>query len=370
MKKSSGLSETISLKELSVYRADDVNYDATIVLPGVKTTLREIVKASTNDCDLLKKAVFYLPQADEPGNSKEKQFQNVLCQNVISRCIDELLLEDLFAGKEKVKESLSKVGYIVTSYPRECLDGSYYKSIVSVKPKSGYEDICSTCYCATLEDLHYTTMKGYCPTYDSYQYDISNVGSSGYQYLMDHVNDPDFTIWWYSCIQPISPYPSMFVNANLIQKRVNKWTMYQMGIKGELYYMCNRTQRYENSTSYPLSEIDILNGGATYEQTYGDGNLLYPVHNTYGMYNPNLYWLSSIRLDNVAEALDDYNYLAYADEMINSLSDSNQKTTYKNQLNNLMTSVAPSPGRNTTDSSLLFNNRVTLGNLIVELSKK
>lgn len=367
VKKSTFSSDIISLEKLSVYRAGDVNYDATIVLPGVKTTLREIVKASTNDCDLLKKAVFYLPQADEPGNKKEKQFQNVLCQNVISRCIDELLLEDLFTGKEKVKESLRKVGYIVTSYPRECLDGSYYQSIVSVAPKSGYEELCACCYCSSLSDLHYTTMKGYCPTYDSYQYDIANVGNSGYSYLMNHVNDPDFTIWWYSCIQPISPYPSMFINANLIQKRVNTWTMYQMGIKGELYYMCNRTQEYTDSTSIPRSEEEILAGKATYEGTYGDGNLMYPVHRMLGMYDPSLYWLSSLRLDNIAESIDDYNYIAYAYELIDNMANSD---SYRAQLDELIDSVNDGPGRNTTDVKFFNDQRIALGNLLAELENK
>ena len=367
LKKSFLSSETISLEDLSVYRANDVNYDSTIVLPGVKTTLRELVKASTNEIDLLKKGVFYLPQADEPGNRKDKQLQNVLCQNVISRCIDELLLEDLFTGKDKVKESLSKVGYIVTSYPRECLDGSYFQSITSVTPKSGYEDICACCYCSSLSDLHYTSMKGYCPTYDSYQHDIANAGSSGYQYLIDHVNDPDFTIWWYSCIQPISPYPSMFINANLIQKRVNTWTMYQMGIEGELYYMCNRTQEYTNSTSIPHNEEEILLGKATYEGTYGDGNLLYPVHRMLGKYDPSLYWLSSLRLDNIAESIDDYNYIAYANELLNKIPNSE---SYKNQLDDLLDAVNDGPGRNTTDINLFNRQRIALGNLVAELASK
>lgn len=367
VKKSSISSETISLTELSVYRADDVNYNETIVLPGVKTTLRELVKASTNEKDLLKKGVFYLPQADEPGSNKAKQFQNVLCQNVISRCIDELLLEDLFEGKEKVRESLSKVGYIVTSYPRQCMDGSYYQSIVSVKPKLGYESLCAICYCASLSDLHYTTMKGYCPTYDSYQHDIADVGNLGYSYLMNHINDPDFTIWWYGCIQPITPYPSMFVNTNLIQKRVNTWTMYQMGIKGELYYMCNRTQKYLDSTSYPLTEEEILSGGATYEGTYGDGNLMYPVHKMYGEFDSSLYWLSSLRLDNVAESIDDYNYIAYAYELLSNISDGED---YKAELDALLDSVNDGPGRNTTNIGFFNEQRIALGNLVAELSKK
>lgn len=369
VKKNQFKSEDIVIDNLLVYRADDIKYDETIKLPGIKTVLRELVKASTNEADLLKKAVYYFPQADEPGGNLAKQMQNILCQNVVLRCIDELLLEDgLFTGKDKVKESLKHVGYVVTAYPKDALDGSYYQSITSVTPATGFEDICKVCYCDSIDAIRYTTMRGYCPTYDSYQHDIEYVAKSGYNYLINHINDPDFTIWWYSCIQPITPYPSYFINANLIQKRVNSWTMYDLGIKGELYYMCNRTQRYANEISTPLTEEQILDGYATYEGTFGDGNLLYPVHNMFGEIDSSLYWISSLRLDNFAEAIDDYNYIAYADELINKLS--SDRETYKDKLNTLLKSVQDGPGRNTTDVEFFNNQRIKLGNLVAQLANK
>lgn len=373
IKKSLTKTETVTLDNLLVYEVTDRNYSDTIVLPGLKTILRELVKASTNNLDLLKKGLFYFPQADEPGNNAAKQLQNVFCENALKRTIDELLKEtSLFEGKDNVKTSLKNLFYIVTSYPKEYLNGSKItgNDLKSITPASGYESACKACYCDSVSSVTYREMSGYCPTYDSYQPDIKDVANIGYSYLTSRIGNPDYHIWWYGCIQPIAPYPSLFVNGNLIQKRANSWCQYNTGIEGELYYMCNRTQKYENGVSYPLTEQEILEGGATYEETYGDGNLLYPVHRMYGEFDPNLYWLSSLRLDNIAEALDDYNYLAFAGEMIEKLTDSTQQTTYKNQLKNLMNQIGPTPGRNTTDSSLLFNNRVLLGNLIVELSKK
>jgi len=367
IKKNSFKTETITVDGLLVYRAEDKNYSSSIVLPGVKTTLRELVKASTNEVDLLKKAIFYNPQADEPGDRANKHIQNVLCENVVRRCIDELLLEDLFSGKEKVKESLSKVRYFVTSYPRGYMKGE--NEFKSLTVKSGSEEACARCYCDSLSAVQYREVTGYCPTYDSFQYDIPGVADYGYADLMNKIKNPNYTVWWYGCIQPITPYPCMFVNGNLIQKRVNTWTMYQMGIQGELYYMCNRTQRHVNETDYPMSEEEILAGEAYYEGAYGDGSLLYPVHRMYGEYDKNLYWLSSLRLDNVSESIDDYNYIAYADEMINSLS-SEEKTAYKDRLQALLSSVNDGPGRNTIDQDLFNEQRIALGNLVVELSKK
>ena len=357
--------ENITLTDLIVFRAEDKLYNGTITLPGMKTMFRELIKASTNELDLLKKASIYCPQTDEPGKNKDKQIQNILCENCLKRIVDELLLENIFTGKEQVKESLKKVPYIVTSYPRDYLKGA---DITELTPVSGYEDKCRMCYCENANAVKYRKLTCYCPTYESYQYDIGKVGDMGYSYLMEKMNDPEFTLWWYSCIQPVSPYPCFFINANLIQKRVNKWTEYALGIEGELYYMCNRTQEYHGGVSTPCTEEQILQGLATYEQTYGDGNLIYPVHRMYGKYDSNLFWLTSLRIENVAESIDDYNYIAYADELIRNLNVSEeQKQFYKSSLMSLLSSVQNGPGRNTTNQDLLFNKRVELANLIVEL---
>lgn len=369
VKKSAFSSETITIDYLPVYRAEDENYDAKIVLPGLRTQLRELIKASTNDLDLFKKAIYYYPQADEPGNNTNKHLQNILCENTLKRCIDELLLEDLWSGKNKVKESFSNLAYIITSYPRGYMKNGLGE-IKSVTPKSGYEEACRICYCDSVSAIHYKKNTGFCPTYDSFQYDIPDVGKYGYADLMNMIQNPDYTVWWYGCCQPITPYPCLFVNANLIQKRANKWTMYKMGIQGELYYMANRTEKYLDEVSYPLSEEEILAGGAIYNGIYGDGSLIYPVHRLYGEYDKNLYWLSSLRLDNISESIDDYNYIAYADEMIKSLTDATEQSSYSAILNNLLSSVGNGPGRNTTDHELFEQKRVALGNLVAELSKK
>jgi len=369
VKKTSFSSETLSIDDLPVYRAHDENYNATIVLPGLKTILRELIKASTNELDLLKKGAFYFPQADEPGNNTDKHLQNILCENVVKRCIDELLLEDLWANKSGVKESLKKLPYLVTSYPRgKMKDG--LGTIQQVTVHEGYETACNICYCDSIDAIKYSKVTGYCPTYESFQHDIKDVSKYGYADLMNMINDPDYTVWWYGCIQPITPYPCLFVNGNLIQKRANTWTMYKMGIEGELYYMANRTQRYFDSTSYPMSEEQILAGEAYYEGAYGDGSLMYPVHRMYGKYDKNLYWLSSLRLDNIAESIDDYNYIAYADEMIKALTEGDEKTAYASRLNTLLSSVGNGPGRNTTNHDYFNEQRFELGNLVAELSKK
>ena len=360
VKKNSYSYEDIVLDNLVLFRVTDKLYNNTTVLPGMKTMFRELIKASTNELDLLKKASIYCPQTDEPGKNKNKQIQNILCENVVKRIIDELLVEEnLFTGKDKVKESFKKIPYIVTSYPRDYLKDA---NITAITPKSGYEEKCAACYCESAEQVKYHHLTCYCPTYESYQYDIGNVANMGYSFLMEKMNDPEYTLWWYSCIQPVSPYPCFFVNANLIQKRANKWTEYSMGIQGELYYMCNRTQEYHNEVSTPCTEEEILAGGATYEGTYGDGSLIYPVHFKYGKYDSSLYWLSSLRIDNVAESIDDYNYIAYADELCSSESE-------HNALMSLINSVHNGPGRNTKDHELLFNKRIELGNFIVNLLK-
>lgn len=359
--------ETVHLDGLSVYCAKDTLYGSgtsSVVLPGLESRLEAIARASTNEVNLFKKGVFYFPQSDEPGNRKDKAIQNILCENVLKRSIEYVSSLDIFDGKEEVKQAMQNLKFVVTSYPRELLNGG----LETITKIYNCSSSCSLCYCNSANEVKYRHLTGYCPTYESFQTGIKK--DMGRDALLKMIDDPEYKVWWYSCIQPVSPYPSLFINAKMIRFRANKWLGYAYGIEGELYYMANRTQAHDFEIDIPKTEEEILAGEAIYEGTYGDGLLMYPVHSVYGKVDPSIYYIPSIRLLNISEGADDYNYLAYAGELINAISDSSTRSLYKQRLSSIINNVSSSPVGATVDGSVLIRERNNLASLIVELQTR
>ena len=106
--------------------------------------------------------------------------------------------------------------------------------------------------------------------------------------------------------------------------RANKWQQYKLGIEGELHWAVDC---YSDSNNKYLSNVwtDLSTA------KYIEGLLVYPLYslytNTLGLSdaqaNDELMqkysdrFASSIRLENISESIDDYDYLCYANQLIN-----------------------------------------------------
>lgn len=371
--------KTITLTDMPIYVGKDYMYDSKTEMYGLETLFTELVKASTSTMNLLEKGIFYFPQADEPGKNETKHVQNLLCQNVILKAAENVLKNtSLFNGKPEVKKSLEHIPYIVTSHPRGLMKGliddKYTASLKSITPQS---DNCSLAYLSSDIDTSIYqedgsalfTMRGYCPQFDCFQYFDKGNNKYGYQDLMNYLSDDKYTVWWYGCCMPVTPFPVNFLNTPMVRYRVNKWLEYSLGIDGQLYYMCNRTSAYIDDVEYPLSEQEILQGKTIYNGIYGDGVLIYPVYNMYKNITKDLYWLSSLKLENWSEAGDDYNYLYYVNELINALPSSEQEAE-RSKVNNYISTLTTGPYYNTNDSSKLYIQKENLAKLIVNLESK
>jgi len=176
--------------------------------------------------------------------------------------------------------------------------------------------------------------------------------------------DTTTRVWEYSCVQPVAPYPSYIINAPMIRTRSNRWRHFRLGIQGEFYYCLNRSSKRQNSTDIPLTEEQTLNGGADYEGAYGDGVLMYPVHDMYSYADRNLYWFSSLRLENISEANDDLNYLYYAKELIAASSSEASLTSSLNTIVDTMYTDKLKPFTVTTSAQTLSTARNNLIALI------
>jgi hypothetical protein len=148
----------------------------------------------------------------------------------------------------------------------------------------------------------------WCPTYN--HFDSSSDRST---YATRQANGEH--VWWYGCINPVSPYPTYHTNASLLPSRLLSWMEYDYGIEGNLYWCCNYYSYYDGTNT---AVRDVWSTNKTWENCYGDGMLMYP-GNRYGTTSP----LSTLRLESVREAQEDYEYLYLFNAYINQYN-----TTY------------------------------------------
>lgn len=351
---------TTDFENMKIIQLDDMLYsDGKTTILGLKTILSRLVNESTNSVNLLKKATIYYSFADEPGNDYG-YIQNILCNNVVELAKEYCLANCDFKDKSEVKEALEDLAYIVTCSPIDRLYNGYYS--LKINSVTGDESTY-----AGLDNLKYKKLNGYCPLYPTFM-------SSNKSYIKakQAIESEDYTVWWYGCCQPTYPYASFQLNAPMVISRVNKYQEYYLGIEGQYYYKANAMRDYDGSFS-SLTEEEILNGGCNWENSRADGLLIYPVVNYVKEYNNTVsnkvYYYSSLRLENVSEGKDDYNYLHYAYELIENLSNSTLKANYKKQMDALVTSLFDDPASNTEDSSLLYEVRLEIMDLIEELTK-
>lgn len=354
---------------------------------GLTSFLRALFDESTNECDLLKGAVLYDPHADEPS-TPSAYIRNVLNFNVL-RCAIDKVLEDVsdVTGKDSVKQSLANVFYLMTAGPEQSIAGSQneyaFCDVKSISTTSGGDNCC----CSTLDDIKYRRVTDYCPNMmwdwesninwkqKSYKDDSGNPKAScGYCYdELSGIYDGTESIkrmWEYTCVQPVSPYPSYTLNTPMIRIRANRWRQVKLNIAGFMYYMANRTHIHvDDNTETLCNEEQILNGQIYYSGASSDGLLMYPVYNTFNYADRNIYWLSSLRLENTAESNDDVNYLYLAKELIaahgNQASDITRLNNIYNSLNSDTTKNCPSAV--TTSSSTFKTARNNLIALIEDL---
>lgn len=98
--------------------------------------------------------------------------------------------------------------------------------------------------------------------------------------------------WWYTCCVPLAPYPTWLVDDDAVAPRASVWAMAKYGLTGFVYSMAH------GWSPDPYASV------ASFNQTNGDGLLLYPGQ-PFGTDQP----LPSIRLKLLREGLQDYELL-------------------------------------------------------------
>jgi len=174
-------------------------------------------------------------------------------------------------------------------------------------------------------------------------------------------------MWWYICLVPTHPYANWFIEYPAIESRLLMGAMsHKYRVDGFLYYLVNNGWKHNRKviSSGPYTRWD---GGSFRNRkgqwANGDGNLIYP-----GPGRP----LSSIRLENIRDGLEDYEYLHLLTEKVERLSKlpaTTARQAFLDQARPLLSvpdAVVRSVVEYTPDPDAVETWRTQLANLIIQ----
>ncbi len=127
-------------------------------------------------------------------------------------------------------------------------------------------------------------------------------------------------VWAYVCLGPRFPYANWLADDPLIEARVIWWQAFQQKMDGFLYWGLNIWHRAHNDhiidpAQGPKLKWSITTGGR-HPTLHGDGELLYPLKD-----GP----AGCIRLENIRDGLEDYEYLWLLGERLGSRDEARKR---------------------------------------------
>ena len=134
-------------------------------------------------------------------------------------------------------------------------------------------------------------------------------------HLRQKSTDRDFGehVWWYTCVDPVSPYPNFHLDANLILSRVLRYLQYDYGIEGQLFWNVCYYSRFDGNFECPR---DLWNDPFSWVNCAGDGMLVYPGY-TFGIKGP----ITTLRLESILASNEEYEYLWMIDQKVQEYND-------------------------------------------------
>ncbi len=124
-------------------------------------------------------------------------------------------------------------------------------------------------------------------------------------------------VWWYVTRRPQDPEITLGMDTASIRHRILFWQQKLYNVDGFLYYLVN--DWYGLSEDHGLNKKHETNGGNDFFDCYGNGVLLY-CGADFDEYGP----VSSLRLENVRDGIEDFEYLTmleaiYGEELTDAL---------------------------------------------------
>jgi len=151
-------------------------------------------------------------------------------------------------------------------------------------------------------------------------------------------------VWFYTCVQPVAPYPNTMFFNHLFETRLLMWQVYHHGLDGYLFW---------RSWSYRHQNYAVGYNG------WGDGVLLYED------LDENVY--DSIRWEQLFQSQEDYEYFWLLNETINEMrgtSNEEKATAFKAEINGLLEDMITNHKDFKRDPRLMYKIRQKIGNFI------
>lgn len=161
-----------------------------------------------------------------------------------------------------------------------------------------------------------------------------------YEEMMNEVKNGS-TAWWYVCCAPGGDYCNFFIYQNALRHRILFWQQKSLSITGLLYWS---TVYYDKGNPWETSKTwDDFSSA-------GDGCLIYPGRYI-GLNAP----VGTLRLMNITDGIEDYDYLTLAEERFG-----------KEWVNEKIASVTSSLTEYTNDSAAFAKVRNEIGTALSE----
>ncbi len=239
------------------------------ILTAMAEKNMELWDSGDHETDLFEKAIVYAWEiTDEPTDGKAYQIKQ--CDVIVTEAKNEV--KALLVGYPELQESLMNINHVVTRQ-------EYSADFEGDDENGGIQTWCLY--------VNQYEVDGFTDTMEERR---NNAG---------RVNGEDF--WWYHCQEPGNPYPSFFIDDNLISTRTITWMQKHYDVTGYLEWCVNFWQKYDG-TNY--ARRDIWSDPASFNGKNGDGQLIYS-GSKYGLNGP----ISTLRLESTREANEDYEYL-------------------------------------------------------------
>ncbi len=268
---------------------------------------------------------------------------------------DEVLLSKIPGILERMKQDFSLVKELFPDVPRHCT--------------------------AAIDPRLYGVVDIWCPRFD--QFDPASArerqATNGEQ------------VWWYNTDYPLSPYPNFNLDSPGIDPRIIPWINWKFGITGLLHWGLNSGWRHNTVREYRLLTPEFLSrrsmDWATPEvlekirsgkmkfpqvpwipyfrdqitkqvsETNGGGNLMYP--------GPDWEPWPSVRLKNLRDGLQDYEYLVLLRDSLKHVTNPKQLAV-SNKLLEIPTRVVDNMNDYTVDVATLLDVRKQIIDQIIE----
>ncbi|MBO4573359.1 MAG: InlB B-repeat-containing protein [Clostridia bacterium] len=319
--------------EISIVDEFDSEYDGKPVY-GMRNILKSIAEyCVTNDINLFEKLYFRLN--DEPSDP-EAAISSILSYNAVKNSIAYALSEVDFSGHTDIQASLTNIPILITISPSQTIKDDYGSTVTAFDSGNKFVDsvYSKTAYYTDENgdnindiEINNTYLKGFVPIY---AFVIGTDTDPKVTTLLAD-SDPTTHVWWYSMVQTPNPYPNFATNADHVITRSRTWAQYYYGVEGELYHCVNYWADCtytieggkEKQIKVPHTEAEIWSDGTSYHGAIEDGLFVYP---NVTRYDGDFKYCATYKLVAVKEGIDDYNYICYAQSLIDNIADADTKS--------------------------------------------